>query len=100
MDGVIGEGCFVKLQVGDFVIVKKFKASTRPSRRAKDIDPATHGDTYSYRIDKYWKVVEVGNDGRIEIETRRGKRHTIDTRNQDFRKANLFDRFFHRDRFF
>ncbi len=90
----------MKLKVGDFVIVKKFKASTRPSPRAKDIDPAMHGDTYSYRIDKYWKVVQVLDDGSIEIETRRGKRHQIDTHNQEFRKANLLDRLFHRDRFF
>jgi len=90
----------VKLHVGDFIIVKKFKASTHPSPRAKDIDPATHGDTYSYRIDKFWKVVQVLDDGTIEIETRGGKRHHLDRRHQGFRKANLWDRLFHRKRFF
>lgn len=90
----------MKLKIGDFVIVKKYKASTSPSPRAKDIDPATQGDTYSYRIDKYWKVAQVLEDGTIEIETRGGKRHHLDRRNQDFRKANLLDRLFHRDRFF
>ena len=90
----------MKLEVGDFIIVKKFKASTSPSPRAKDISPATHGDTYSYRIDKFWKVVQVLDDGTIEIETRGGKRHHIDRRHQGFRKANLLDRLFHRNRFF
>lgn len=90
----------MKLKSGDFVVVKKYKASTHPSPRAKDIDPSNHGDTYSYRIDKYWKVVQVSEDGTLEIETRRGKRHRIDTQDQGFRKANLFDRLFHRDRFF
>jgi len=90
----------MKLKVGDFVIVKKFKASTHPSSRAKDIDPAIHGDTYSYRIDKYWKVVQVLDDGMIEIETRGGKRHHLDRRNLGFRKANLLDRLIHRNRFF
>jgi len=90
----------MKLKAGDFVIYHKWKASTRPSPRAKDIDPARHGDTYSYRIDKYWKVVQVFDDETIEIETRRGKRHRIKSQDRDFRKANILDRLFHRDRFF
>lgn len=90
----------MKLQSGDFVIVKKYKASTHPSPRAKDVNPASSGETYSYRIDKFWKVVQVLDDDTIEIETRRGKRHQFDPRSLSFRKATLLDRWLHGARFF
>ena len=90
----------MKLQTGDFVIYHKWKASTHPSPRAKKVDPARHGDTYSYMIEKFWKVIQVFDDETIEIETRRGKRHRINIHDKDYRKANILDRLFHRNRFF
>ena len=90
----------MRLKVGDFVIYRKWKASTHPSPRAKNIRPARYGDTYSYVIDKFWKVVQVFDDDTIEIETRRGKRHRLDVNVPDLRKASLFSRLLFRDRFF
>ena len=90
----------MKLKVGDFIIVRKWKASTHPSPRAKDVFPTQYGDTYRYGIDKYWKVVEIVNDHTVVIETRRGKRHLIETDHVHLRKAGLFDKLLHGKRFF
>ncbi len=89
----------MRVKVGEFVIFKKSKASTHPSARAKNIQPARHGDTYYYIIDKLWKVVQVTDD-KIEIETRRGKRQWMDKHTPLLRKAGLLDRILYRGRFF
>ena len=84
----------MRVKVGDFVVFSKLKSSIHPSPRAKDIHPARHGDTYSYRIDKFWKVVQVFDDDTIEIETRRGKRHRLNKNTPLLRKVSLLDRIF------
>ena len=89
-----------KIKVGDFVIYRKFKASTHPSPRARDIFPAAHGDTYSYGIDKFWKVVQLVDESTVEVVTRRGKRKRFDTNAPNWRKAGLIARLLYRDRFF
>ena len=90
----------MKLKVGDFIIFRKWKSSTHPSPRAKDIHPTQFGETYYYGIDKYWKVVEIVDDHTIEIETRRGKRHRIETADVQFRRAGVLDKLLHGKRFF
>ena len=90
----------MRLKVGDFIVFKKWKASTHPSPRAKETYPAQKGDMYSYQIDKIWKVVELIDDQTIEIETRRGKRHRVDKDPLYIRKAGLLDQLLYRDRFF
>lgn len=40
--------------VGDLVVYRKSKRSTAPGPRAKNIQPATHGEEYGYSVDKYW----------------------------------------------
>ena len=90
----------MKLKVGDFIIFRKWKSSTHPSPRAKDIHPTQYGDTYYYGIDKYWKVVEVLDDHTIVIQTRRGKKHRIETNDVRLRKARFLDRLLHGNRFF
>ena len=87
-------------KTGDFVIFGKAKSSTHPSPFAKHIQPAKHGETYSYIIDKFWKVVRVFDNGMIEIETRRGKHHLLDTDSSQLRKARWWDRLMFRKRFF
>ncbi len=89
----------MNVRVGEFVVFKKAKASTRPSLRAKNVYPARHGDTYYYVINKLWKVVQVFDD-KIEIETRRGKRLRVDKNTPLLRKAGLWDRLTFWDRFF
>ena len=88
------------LKVGDFIIVQKWKASTHPSLRAKETFPSRNGEMYSYRIDKFWKVVQIVDDKTIEVETRRGKRYRLEKNGFKGRKAGFFDRLFYRDRFF
>ena len=89
----------MRFKVGDFVVYHKRKTSTHPSLRAKAVYPARHGETYSYVIDKFWKVINVFDDA-IEIETRRGKRLVLDQSDPLLRKASLFERVLFKDRFF
>ena len=89
----------MNLKPGDFIIYQKWKTSSRPGLRAKNVYPAQYGETYSYVIDKFWKVIDVF-DHAIEIETRRGKRHVLDRNDHHLRKAGLFDRLFFKGRFF
>ncbi|GJL56870.1 MAG: hypothetical protein NPIRA02_40020 [Nitrospirales bacterium] len=88
------------IEVGDFVIFTKTKSSSHPSPRAQEVYPAQHGDTYSYTINKFWKVIQVFDDNTIEIETRRGKRHRLDKNSPQLRKVTLWDRVKFRDRLF
>lgn len=90
----------MSFKIGEFVVVGKAKSSTRPSPQAKDVRPAQYGETYSYIIEKFWKVVRVFDNGAIEIETRRGKRHLLDKDTPLLRKAGFWDRLMFRNRFF
>jgi len=82
----------MKYKVGDWIVFRKWKASTNPSPRAKDMYPSQHGDMYTYGIDKYWKVVEIIDEDEIEVETKRGKRHRLSINTTKFRKMNFLDR--------
>ena len=90
----------MRIKTGEFVIFSKPKMSTHPSPRAKEIYPAQHGDTYSYIIEKFWKVVRILDDNTIEIETRRGKRRRLNKDTPLLRKPGLLERFVFRNRFF
>ena len=82
----------MKYKIGDYIVFKKWKSSTTPSPRAKDMYPSQHGDMYRYSIDKYWKVVEILDENTIEVETRRGKRHRISVKTENVRRMNFLDR--------
>lgn len=84
---------------GDLVIYRKFKHSTRPSPRAKDIDPAPHGEEYNYRIDKYWVVADVLDDRSLVLCTRRGKRHVLPPDDPSLRRASWWERLLYHGRF-
>ena len=90
----------MKLKAGNFVMYQKEKTSTHPSLRAENVFPARHGDTYSYVIRKFWKVLQVFEDDTIEVETRRGKHRTLAYGDRRLRKAGLWQRLFFKDRFF
>jgi len=47
---------------GDWVIYRKQKISASPGRRAQHTNPSPKGETYTYVVDKYWVVDEVGED--------------------------------------
>lgn len=67
-----------ELKRGDPVIYRLTKRSTHPGPRAVNIHPAPHGDTYTYCVDKYWRVKKVMEDNKVLLYTRRGKEHVCD----------------------
>lgn len=77
---------------GDWVVYCKTKYTTHPGRRAKNIEAAESGDSYSYSIDKFWIVANVLADGKLLLQTRRGKQHLIDADDPNLRPATLWDR--------
>lgn len=88
-----------KFQKGDWIVFRKTKFSEHPTPRAIEVTPSQQGDGYSYVVEKYWVVVDVLEDGDLVVCTRRGKRHSIKPDEYQVRKANLWDRFFRRERF-
>ncbi len=83
----------------DCIIYHKPKVSSHPGPHAEDVDPAPHGELYSYHVDKYWVVSRVVDDQTIEVRTRTGKIHQIKTDDPRLAKAGWLDRLRHRDRF-
>jgi hypothetical protein len=84
---------------GDCVVYRMSKHSTSPGSRAKAIMPATHGDDYSYLVDKYWVVAKVPDDHHVLVKTRRGKEHLLETDDPNLRRANWLERFLYAGHF-
>jgi hypothetical protein len=87
------------LEVGDAIVYRKQKTSTRPSPRAYAIRPAGQGDDYSYFVDKFWTVENVLSDGRLVVTTRTRKHHYLRPDDPNLRKAGLIVRLRYRRRF-
>jgi hypothetical protein len=88
-----------KFQPGDPVVYRKAKHSTCPGPRAESIDPAPRGEDYTYEVDKYWIVVEIREDKKVLLRTRRGKDHLVDANSPSLRRANWWERLLYRNRF-
>jgi hypothetical protein len=88
----------VTFQPGDCVIYRKQKFSVHPGPHAWGVSPAPHGDSYSYCIDKCWRVVAV-QPGQVVVCTRRGKQHTLSTDDPALRRARWWERLLLRHRF-
>lgn len=86
-------------QVGDPVVFRMTKFSTDPGPRAVEVQPARSGETYSYVVDKFWVVGEIAPDQALILVTRRGKQHRVDPHDLRLRPANLWERWFYRQRF-
>lgn len=86
-------------QPGDQVIYRMTKHSTQPGPRARDINPADKGDSYSYVVDKFWVVADVLDDGRLILRTRRGKEHCVPPTDPQLRRANWLAKVLHGSRF-
>ena len=86
-------------QKGDYVIFTKQKYSTHPGPRAKAIDPAPHGDLYSYLVDKFWVVKEARPDHKIVIMTRRNKTHVLSEFDPNLRPPRWWERLLYLRRF-
>jgi hypothetical protein len=83
---------------GEPVIYRKSKCSSRPGRRAVQIDPSPRGEEYAYCVDKYWVVLEQ-RDGVLVVATRRGKHHTLRPDDPNLRRPSFWERWFHSARF-
>ena len=84
---------------GEWVVYSKQKNSTVPGPRAKEVFPATAGDTYSYVVDKYWVIDNVLEEGLVQLRTRRGKQHLINADDPRLRPARWWERLLLANRF-
>jgi hypothetical protein len=82
----------VRIRVGDVVVYRKQKSSVHPGPHARDIQPAVHGDFYSYSVDKFWRVVAVRPDNTLVVRTRKGKQHTVVVGDPSLRRAHWWER--------
>jgi len=87
-----------RFQKGDPVIFTKTKFSAHPGPRAEDVSPASHGESYSYLVKKFWTVIEHQN-GRLLVQTRRGKQHWIDLDDPALRAPTWWEQLRYRERF-
>ena len=88
-----------RYQPGDWVIYRKSKYSTHPGPRAQNVSPAQSGEKYAYTVDKYWVVSRVLEDGRLVLQTRRGKEHIVAPEDHDLHLARWWQRWLHKSRF-
>lgn len=87
-----------QLQKGDPIIFIKTKFSSHPGPRAENIDPASHGETYSYLVKKFWTVLECRND-HLVVQTRRGKKHRVNLHDPALRAPSWWEQIRYRERF-
>lgn len=85
--------------IGDPVIYSIQKHTAHPGPRAKEIRPQPKGEYYDYAVDKFWTVVEVYDDGSLQVVTRRGKTHLVHADDPHLRRANFWERIIHKNRF-
>jgi hypothetical protein len=88
----------VQWKPGDLVVCARQKHSNSPGSRARHIDAAAGGETYSYVVDKFWIVQDIGADGQLVLLTRQGKQHTIHANDPRLRRVTLWERWRHRQR--
>jgi len=88
----------VRWKPGDLVVCAKQKHSHSPGSRARLIDATAGGETYSYVVDKFWIVQDIGADGQLVLLTRQGKQHTIHANDPRLRRVTLWERWRHRQR--
>jgi hypothetical protein len=89
----------LRFRPGDLVIYRKQKCSAHPGPHAREVCPAPHGDSYSYCVEKCWRVVAVQPGHQLVVCTRRGKRHTLRDNDPALRRARWWERLLLRDRF-
>jgi hypothetical protein len=87
-----------RFRPGDVVAYRKQKITLRPGPHARDIQPAAHGDYYSYSVKKFWRMVAVQPDNTLVVRTRKGKQHTMPANDPNLRPAHWWERllFWHR----
>jgi hypothetical protein len=88
-----------KFKPGDEVIYRVTKRSTHPGPRATEIRPAKHGDSYTYHVEKFWRVKETRDDGSVVLFTRRGKERVMHEDDPNMRRPGLIARLLYAKRF-
>lgn len=83
-----------RFRAGERVVYTRDKYTPSPGPRAKNIIASPNGESYQYQVDKFWIVTDVQPDGRVVVETRRGKQHVVESDDTHLRKASLFERIF------
>jgi hypothetical protein len=81
------------------VIYRKQKLSVHPGPRAEDIHPAPNGDTYTYCVAKFYRVIAVQPDQSILVRTRRGRQRTLAAADAALRRAHWWERLLFASRF-
>ncbi len=84
---------------GDRVVFAKDKWSDHPGPRAHEVHPARWGDSYVYKVDKFYRAIEDEADGRVTLITRKGRTHVVDVTDPRLRHASLWHRLRYGDRF-
>lgn len=84
---------------GDLLIYKKQKHSDHPGPRAHSTAASVQDGVFSYVVDKYWIVVDVCEDGTLEVQTRGGKRHRLHADDPNLRHATWWQRIWNRSRY-
>ena len=87
------------LKPGDVVVYRKQKHTTHPGRRARQVDATSRGEYYTYVVDKFWVVDQVRDNGRLLLQTRRGKTHIVSHSDPNLRRATFWDRIRYKNRF-
>ena len=77
----------MRFRPGDCVIYRKLKRTVHPGPRAEDIDPAPNGDTYSYCVPKFYRVVDVEAGRSVVVRTKKGRQHTLAVDDPALRRA-------------
>jgi len=89
----------VLFRPGDCVIYRRQKLSAHPGTHAKDIYPAPGGDTYTYCVPKFYRVIAVQPDHTLVVQTRRGRLRTLAASDPALRQAHWWERLFFASRF-
>jgi hypothetical protein len=84
---------------GECVVYRKPKFSTHPGPRATSVWATPHGDSYSYCVEKYYRVAEVGAGKAVVVVTRRGRRRVLAADDPALRRARWWERLWFRHRF-
>lgn len=89
----------VHFRPGDCVIYRRQKLSTHPGPHAQDVYPAPNGDTYTYCVRKFYRVMAVHPDNTIIVCTRRGRLRTLPADHPALRRARWWERLLFAGRF-
>jgi hypothetical protein len=91
-----------RYKIGDKVVYRLHKHSSKPGKRATNIAPEERGENYHYDVDKYWKVRKKKPGEwmttRLVLITRTGKKHEIQQGDKCLRKAYFWEKLLYRDK--